>query len=183
MSQITKTKINQNRPSIDIWLDCCTKNCSLTWKLVDLRNSNITDGTTPLNVFAKNGNIELCQLIVDKLEDQGRDEDYETPYTLAVRNNHPEIVKMLIDKVDNPNPESTGMYLFYPYAASGDAICLARRLNSLSATANISKIFFSELTYNTDQDPFWNKRTNLGFFGFNWHFCIFEFMSQIIKRS
>ena len=121
---------------------------------VDDCNPKSADGTTPLHITAKNGNIELCQLIVDKLEDQGRDEDYETPYTLAVRNNHPEIVKMLIDKVDNPNPESTGMYLFYPYAASGGAICLARRLNSLSATANISKNFFSELTYNTDQDPF-----------------------------
>ena len=123
MSQITKIQIDQNRPSIDFWLDCRTKNCGLTWKLVDLRNSNITDGTTPLHLCVKNGNIELWQLIVDKLEDQDdanfdlRDEDDETPYTLAVRNIHPEIVKMLIDKVDNPNPKCNGMYLFHLYVA------------------------------------------------------------------
>ena len=87
---------------------------------VDDCNPKSTDGTTPLHITAKNGNIEFCQWIVDKLEDQNdanfdlRDEDNETPYTLAVRNNHSEIVKMLIDKVDNPNPESTGMYISIP---------------------------------------------------------------------
>ena len=99
---------------------------------VDDCNAKSADGTTPLHITAKNGNIELCQLIVDKLEDQDdanfdlRDEDDETPYTLAVRNIHPEIVKMLIDKVDNPNPESTGMYLFYPYVASGGRNLLSK---------------------------------------------------------
>ena len=43
-----------------------------------------------------------------------------------VRNIHPEIAKMLIDKFDNPNPEVAGMYLFYPYAASGGRNLLSK---------------------------------------------------------
>ena len=77
-------------------------------------NQEIRNGRTLLHFAAENGQLEIIETILEKVEDiNKKDEYHETPFALSAKHNHLDIVKLLISKVDDVNPEYGGMYLHY----------------------------------------------------------------------
>ena len=64
---------------------------------------------TPLHIAAQNGNVELCRLIMDNVDDEDpKDEMGYTPLFLAARNGHIDVCRLIMKNAWNKNPKLLG---------------------------------------------------------------------------
>ena len=86
-----------------MWSDCSRKE-------LDLRNSNITDGngTTPLHITARNGNLEIFQILIGKVDDVGpKEKDGTTPLHITTQNCNIEFCKLIMERMEEVHPVSS----------------------------------------------------------------------------
>ena len=70
--------------------------------MVGDKNPARNDGYTPLHVAAKNGHLEICNLIIDSVNDKNPPTNRGvTPLCIAATNGHLEICKLLFENVGN----------------------------------------------------------------------------------
>merc|ERR1719295_2243921 len=65
-----------------------------------------TDTHTPLHDAAKNGQLEICRLIIENIEEKNpHDACGNTPLLCAVMEGHLEVCRLIIDHVEDKNPK------------------------------------------------------------------------------
>ena len=73
---------------------------------------------TPLHVAAMNGNVEICKLILNCVDDKNPKGKYGyTPLFLAATNGHFEVCKMIIERVKDKNLSINGVTTPFRIAA------------------------------------------------------------------
>ena len=76
------------------------------------------DGWTPLHRAAKNGHLNICEYIMDKIENiNPGDNKGWTPYHSAASEGHLNVCKHIMDKIENKNPGSNDGWTPYHSAA------------------------------------------------------------------
>ena len=71
----------------------------------DINPKNGRPGMTPLHMAAKNGHIEICKIILDKIVDKNpKDNSDWTPLHKAAGNGHVEVCKLILERVADKNP-------------------------------------------------------------------------------
>ena len=69
---------------------------------VEDKNPRDRHGRTPLHYAAKEGKIEICEMILDVVEDKNpKDSNQMTPLHLAAKMGHLEICKNILDEIQN----------------------------------------------------------------------------------
>ena len=73
----------------------------------DINPKNGRPGMTPLHMAAKNGHIEICKIILEKIVDKNpKDNSDWTPLHKAAGNGHVEVCKLILEKVADKNPHA-----------------------------------------------------------------------------
>ena len=80
----------------------------LTWIFFSDNNKNPRSdgGYTPLHIAASNGHLEICQIILEEVDDKNPVTDNGlTPLYLAANNGHLEVFKFIFKIVTAKNPQ------------------------------------------------------------------------------
>ena len=82
--------------------------CQLIFEATGFQNPSNEYGLTPLCLAAYNGNLQICKMIIEKLDDKNpaTGSDRNTPLHNAAKQGHFEICKLIIGKVVVKNPRN-----------------------------------------------------------------------------
>ena len=78
----------------------------LIFEKIECKNPSDIYGITPLHLAAMMGNLALCKLIIEKIQDKnpsGGDDGW-TPLHWAAHMGHLEMCRLMISNVQNKNP-------------------------------------------------------------------------------
>ena len=77
---------------------------------------------SPIHIAAERGDLELCQHIIDKIEDKNpKDLFGETPLHWAVQESHYQVCELFFEKIDDRNPKDIeGVTPLHTAARKGD---------------------------------------------------------------
>ena len=71
------------------------------------KNPRSDGGYTPLHIAASNGHLEICQIILEEVDDKNPlTDDGFSPLYLAANNGHLEVFKFIFEKVSMKNSKT-----------------------------------------------------------------------------
>ena len=100
----SKKIVKEIAQTIDKFYNLSSKNKSLFLGHIEV--GQIRVGCSPMHIAAERGNLELCQHIIEKIEDKNpKGLDGETPLHWAAEAGHYDVCELILEKNSNKNPK------------------------------------------------------------------------------